>query len=93
MLQTHWAFWRVLESDVFSRWTRVAAGSVDRAVKLWDLTSGDCVQSLEGHSWYVYSVSFSPDGTKVASGSRDDVKLWNLTRVSVYIHSRGILIL
>jgi tetratricopeptide (TPR) repeat protein len=35
--------------------------------------------SLEGHSSYVTSVSFSPDGKTIASGSSDNtIKLWNL---------------
>ena len=37
------------------------------------------VGSLQGHSDSVYSVSFSPDGTKVASGSYREVKLWDVT--------------
>ena len=37
------------------------------------------VGSLQGHSDFVYSVSFSPDGTKVASGSYREVKLWDVT--------------
>ena len=55
---------------VFSRWDEGCVGvSLDKTVKLWDVTSGECLQTLEGHSDRVNSVSFSPDGTKVASGS------------------------
>ena len=65
--------------------TKVASGSDDETVKLWDVDprskeSGKCLQTLEGHSDYsVMCVSFSPDGTKVASGSADKtVKLWDV---------------
>ena len=56
--------------------TKVASGCRDKTVKLWDVTSGECLQTLEGHSSSVYSVSFSSDGTKVASESRK-YKIWN----------------
>ena len=37
----------------------------------------ECLQTLEGHSYDVNSVSFSPDGSKLASGSVDKaIKLW-----------------
>ena len=37
-----------------------------------------CLQTMEGHSSSVWSVSFSPDDTKIASGSADDtVQVWD----------------
>ena len=67
--------------------TKVASGSRDKTVRLWDVESGEVIHSLVGHSGSVYSVSFSPDGTKVASGSVDrSVKLWDVQSGEV-IHS------
>ena len=57
--------------------SKIASGSVDKTVKLWDVTSGECVQTLEGHSRGVNNVSFSPDGRKIASGCFDKtIKIW-----------------
>ncbi|MEE0961644.1 MAG: hypothetical protein U0L54_03740, partial [Bacteroidales bacterium] len=37
-----------------------------------------CLKTLEGHSFYVTSVAYSPDGTKIISGSHDKtIKIWN----------------
>ncbi|KAL8299114.1 hypothetical protein RB593_009143 [Gaeumannomyces tritici] len=57
---------------------RLASGSDDNTVKLWDAATGACLQTLEGHSGWVRSVAFSPDGQRLASGSDDNtVKLWD----------------
>jgi WD40 repeat protein len=49
-------------------------------VKVWDVATGRELLSLEGHTKAVRCVTFSPDGTLIASGSwGDTVKLWNAT--------------
>ena len=36
-----------------------------------------CLKTLKGHSSFVNSVAFSPDGTKIISGSSDNtIKIW-----------------
>ena len=58
---------------------QVASGSDDKTVKLWDVTSGECLKTLIGHGKSVWTVSFSQDGKQLASGSDDKtVKLWDV---------------
>jgi WD40 repeat protein len=40
-------------------------------VKVWDAHSGQEALSLKGHTSYVLSVCFSPDGKRIASASDD----------------------
>ena len=43
-----------------------------------DVTKFKCLQTLVEHSESVVSVSYSPDGTKIISGSFDNtVKIWD----------------
>ncbi|KAG8718583.1 hypothetical protein FRC09_012438 [Ceratobasidium sp. 395] len=58
----------------------VASGSAgDNGVCVWDVHTGQVVAGpLKGHTGHVYSVAFSSDGGKVASGSKDNtIRIWN----------------
>lgn len=63
----------------------LASGSVDHTIKVWNLKSGSCVQTLSGHTGAVMSVAFQPQkGVEpdyiLASTSQDgSVKLWNIS--------------
>ncbi len=57
----------------------IASGSHDQTVRVWDASSGQCLNILQGHTEGVMSVVFSPDGKAVASGSYDGaIKLWDM---------------
>ena len=54
--------------------------SGDNTVRLWDANTGSPLRTLTGHTSWVLSVSFSPDGNTLASGSNDNtVRLWDAT--------------
>jgi sugar lactone lactonase YvrE len=58
---------------------RLASGSWDKTVKVWDLANAQDAPSLRGHTSYVASVSFDPDGQYLASASGDGtVKVWGV---------------
>ena len=57
---------------------RLASGSWDQTVKLWDSSTGKELFALNGHAAPVLSVAFSPNGQRLASASRDQtVKIWD----------------
>jgi len=56
----------------------LVSGSNDKTIIIWDITSGSCLSTLTGHSNWVTSVSWSPDGKRLASGSYDKtVRIWD----------------
>ena len=48
----------------------VLTGSQNHTVRLWDVTTGKTVQTLNAHAGDVYGVAFSPDGQTVITAMR-----------------------
>jgi WD40 repeat protein len=47
-------------------------------VRLWDAATGEELVRLPGHSDYVFSLAFSPDGKTLVSSSGDTtLRLWD----------------
>ncbi len=54
--------------------------ALDKKIKVWDVNSGECLQTLEGHISQVVSVSSSHDLTRFASRLFDQIiKIWDKT--------------
>lgn len=65
---------------VFSpRAPMLATGGFDRAIRLWDVERGTCLDELTGHAGWVAALAFSPTEPLLASGSHDrSIRLWDL---------------
>lgn len=56
---------------------KIASWSADFTIKMWNITSGWELHTLEGHGGAVTGIAFAPDSKTIASSSSDHtIKLW-----------------
>jgi len=68
----------------------LAAGYSDGSVRFWDLVTGDCTVTLQGHKGAVTALRFSKSGAVLASGANDtDVILWDVVGEAGVVRLRG----
>ncbi|MEI6380720.1 MAG: WD40 repeat domain-containing protein, partial [Cyanobacteriota bacterium ELA615] len=54
-------------------------GGSDYTINIWDINTGECLKTLEGHTHVIWSVAITPDGQSIVSGSYDNtIKIWDI---------------
>jgi hypothetical protein len=57
---------------------RLASAGEDKTIRLWDVTTGKQVASLDRHTDRVTHVAFTPDGKRLVSASTDKtIRVWD----------------
>ena len=75
--------------------TKLASGSKDKTVRLWDTYTNEELMTLQKHTGWTNALAFSPDGKMLASGSTDKtIQLWD-TETGAHLatltkHRKGI---
>lgn len=58
---------------------RAVSGGDDPVLRVWDLETGQCLRTLEGHTDGVRCLSVTADGRQVVSGSSDEtLRVWDV---------------
>ncbi|KAL8734672.1 MAG: hypothetical protein Q9166_001328 [cf. Caloplaca sp. 2 TL-2023] len=68
----------------------LVSGSYDCTVRVWNISTGEMVHRLAGHTQKVYSVVLDPKRNRCISGSMDNmVKVWSLDTGSALCNLEG----
>ena len=63
---------------------------MDQTAKVWDARTGTPLLELKGHTSCVTSVAFSPDGTRIVTGSGDNTaKVWDARTGTSLLELKG----
>lgn len=56
----------------------MASGSCDKTLKIWDVETGACLWTLEGHTRIVDCIAMLPNDRLVSGSSDKTIKVWNI---------------
>jgi WD40 repeat protein len=79
-------FWQTASGYEYILWRvafspngkRIAIGTLNTKVRLWDAETGQELAVLKGHKNTIWSIGFSPDGEKIVTTSEDKTaRLWS----------------
>lgn len=72
-------------TGVFTNFFLIAA---DATIKIWNTATGTLVHTFEGHLAGISTISWSPDGETIASGSDDkSIRLWDVVTVCTRLYA------
>ncbi|XP_048240296.1 F-box protein MET30-like [Haliotis rufescens] len=58
--------------------SRLASGSLDQTIKLWDIKSGELLQTLKGHTRGVWCLNFYTKHLLISGSYDSTIRIWNL---------------
>lgn len=57
--------------------TKCITASSDKTCKVWDASTGECLQTLPGHTDEIFSCAFNYEGDTIITGSKDNTcRIW-----------------
>ncbi|KAG7191645.1 uncharacterized protein KQ657_002914 [Scheffersomyces spartinae] len=56
--------------------SRFASCSNDGTIKVWDIDSANCIQTLSGHESFVYDIALAPTGDIISTGEDRSIRVW-----------------
>ena len=72
---------------------KIASGSYDQSVRVWDASTGAALQHLSGHTGSVNSVAFSHNDMHIVSGSCDkSVRVWDASKGAALQQPNGHIV-
>jgi WD40 repeat protein/serine/threonine protein kinase len=74
----------------------IVTGGVFGDLKIWDKNNGSLIRTLHGHTGSIWGISYSPDGTQIASCSDDGtIRVWSayMDYEKIIVRDAGSMIL